>query len=102
MCTSCFIDQQLINSLGGVELHAVSIQKFLKVLTENYGVYAQDKMKPEWPPAIIDKDREQIRKKVLEFEKVVSKGILDIMGYLENGMKEAIENTKKINHDKNL
>jgi hypothetical protein len=55
MCTSCFIDQELIKSLGDVEMHTLSIQKFLKVLTQNYGVYAQEKTQPDWPPVQIDK-----------------------------------------------
>jgi hypothetical protein len=59
MCTSCFIDQELITSLGGdVETRALSVQKFLKVLAEYYEAYAQEKGKAAWPPLKVAKERE--------------------------------------------
>lgn len=102
MCTSCFLDHELISSLGNVEMHALSVQKLLKVLTENYKIYAQNKMKVDWPPTQIDSSREKIRKRVQELEKLVSHGIEQITRYLEKSMKDSICKIKSINHDKNL
>lgn len=56
-------------------------------MTENYLAYASEKNKPEWPPTQIDTQRESIRRRVIDLEKVVTKGVLDIMKYLDDSIK---------------
>jgi hypothetical protein len=45
-------------------MHALSIQKFLKVLAENYKIYAENKNKPDWPPTQINANKIKIKQKV--------------------------------------
>jgi hypothetical protein len=63
-------------------MHALSVQKLLRVLAENYKVYAENKAKSDWPPTLLNANRQKIKQKVSELEKLVSKGIDEITRYL--------------------
>lgn len=74
----------------------------MKILTKEYCRYAEVKSQKDWPPNMIEEERDSIKKKVIQLEKEVEKGIMEIMKFVEDAAKKAVEDAKKVNHDTNL
>ena len=74
----------------------------MKVLTKEYETYASVKRHEHWPPNLIEQQNKAIKKKIISLEKDVQKAIMEIMKYLDDASKQAYDQAKEINHDKNL
>lgn len=64
MCTSCFIEGNIIPLLKKVEFNVLPIRKFMLKLHESYDVYRKQKESQLWQPNINEKIKKDIRQAV--------------------------------------
>ena len=74
----------------------------MKVLTEEYSLYAKKKMKEEWPPNLFEERRDQLKQKIIQLEKDTERGVMEIMKFIEDSKKKTEEEAKRINHDESF
>ena len=48
----------------------------MKILTKQYTRYAEIKGKNDWPPNMVADEKQRIKKKVVQLEKEVERGIM--------------------------